>query len=83
MGLARYHMVTGPTKNSLGQSPNNSNTTNTLGPNVEHLVLKHSELSDPASHIAQAFEELARQKPEPSLFHPKILQNSRRKTTEE
>ena len=57
---ADYHMVTGPSKNILRQSSNSSNTTNTVGPNAEHLFLEHSAPSHPLSQIAQANEKLAR-----------------------
>ena len=67
---ADYHMVTGLTKNILRQSSNNSNTTNTVGLNAEHLFLEHPEPSDPVSQIAQAIEKLARKNAEPSIFHP-------------
>ena len=66
-----YHMVTGPTKNILRQRSNNSNTTNTIGPNAEQLFLKHPDPSDPVSQVAQAIEKLAKKNPEPSIFHPK------------
>ena len=57
---ADYHMVAGPTKNILRQSSNNSNTTNTVGPNAEHLFLEHPEPSDPVNQSAQAIVKLAR-----------------------
>ena len=47
LGIADYHMVTGPTKNILRQNSNNTNITNTLGRNAEHLFLKHPEPPDP------------------------------------
>ena len=68
---ADYHMVTEPPKNILRQSSNNSNTTNTVGPNADHLFLEHPGSSDPVNQIAQAIEKLARKNPEPSIFHPK------------
>ena len=64
-------MVTGPPKNILRQSSNNSNTTNTVRPNADHLFLDHPEPSNPVNQIAQAIEKLARKNPEPSIFHPK------------
>ena len=68
---ADYHMVTGPPKNILRQSSKNSNTTNTVGPNADHLFLEHPEPSDPVNQIAQSIEKLARKNPKPSISHPK------------
>ena len=73
VGSADYHMLTGPTKNILRQSSNNSsNTTNTPGPHIG-LLLEHLEPTDPVIQIAQAIEKLARKNTEPSLFHPKNI----------
>ena len=65
-------MVTGPTKNTLRQSSNNSNTTITLGSHAERLFEEHPEPSVPVSQIAQAIEKLARKNLNPQSFTRKI-----------
>ena len=66
LGIADYHMVTGPTKDILRQISNKTNTTSTLGQNAEHLFLKHPEPPDPVDQIPQAIEKRARRNSKPS-----------------
>ena len=66
LGLAEYHMVTGPTKNILRQSSNKTNITNTLRRNAEHLFLKDPESPDPVNQIPQAIEKRAGRNSKPS-----------------
>ena len=66
LGIADFHMVTGPTKNILRQTSNNTNITNTLGRNAEHLFLKYTEPPDPVIQIPQAIEKRAGRTSKPS-----------------
>ena len=66
LGLTDYHMVTGPTKNIPRQNSNNTNITNTLGRNAEHLFLRHPEPADPVNQIPEAIEKRAGRNSKPS-----------------
>ena len=63
---ADHHMVTGPTKNILRQSSNNTNNTNRFGRNAERLFLEHPEPPDPVNQISQAIEKIPKRNGKPS-----------------